>query len=117
MTVVEADKADDNYGILQENLADLKNFRDVNGKPFRIVELPMPRPVYYRKDERLPASYANFYIANGIVLVPVFNCPQDKVAIKILKGVFKDRRIVPIDCSAIIVGLGTCHCLSQQIPA
>ena len=116
VAVVEEDKADENFGILRENLAALRAFRGVDGKPFRIVELPMPRPVYYRKDERLPASYANFYIANGIVLVPVFNCPQDKLAIKILKGVFKDRRIVPIDCSEIIVGLGTCHCLSQQIP-
>ena len=117
ITVVEDNTADANHSILAENLAALKNFRDLEGRPFRIVTLPMPRPVYYRKDERLPASYANFYIANGIVLLPVFNCPQDKEAIRVLRGVFKTRKIVPVDASAIIVGLGTCHCLSQQIPA
>ncbi|MEI8012610.1 MAG: agmatine deiminase family protein [Candidatus Omnitrophota bacterium] len=117
VTVVEENKADANHTVLAENLANLKGFRDLDGKPFRIVTLPMPEPVYYRKDERLPASYANFYIANGIVLLPVFHCPQDKEAGRILQGVFKTRKIVPIDARAIIVGLGTCHCLSQQIPA
>ncbi len=117
VTVVEENKADDNHAVLARNLADLKSFRDLDGQPLRIVTLPMPAPVYYRKDERLPASYANFYIANGIVLLPVFNCPQDQEAIRTLAGVFKTRKIVPVDASAIIVGLGTCHCLSQQIPA
>jgi len=116
VTVVESDKADVNHKILEENLALLKAFRNLEGKPFRIVTLPMPEPVYYRKKERLPASYANFYIANGIVVVPVFGCSQDKEAVKVLKGVFKGRKIVPVDATKIVVGLGTCHCLSQQIP-
>ncbi|MBF0386554.1 MAG: agmatine deiminase family protein [Candidatus Omnitrophica bacterium] len=116
VTVIEPNKADKNHEICAENLALLKSFRDLDGRPFRIVTLPMPDPVYYRKDERLPASYANFYIANGIVLLPVFGCPQDKQAISILQKLFKSRSIVPVDASDLIVGLGTCHCLSQQIP-
>jgi agmatine deiminase len=117
VTVVEENKKDGNHEILKENLAMLKSFRNIDGSPFRVVTLPMPDPIFYRKDERLPASYANFYIANSIVLLPVFGCPQDKEAVRILKGLFKDRKIVPIDASDIIVGLGTCHCLTQQIPA
>ena len=116
MTVIEKNKADANYAICKENVELLRTFRDLDGKPFRIVTLPMPEPVYYRKDERLPASYANFYVANGIVLLPVFGCPQDKEAAVILGGLFKGRKIIPVDASNIIVGLGTCHCLSQQIP-
>lgn len=117
VTVEEKDKADVNHAICQENIRLLKEFTDIDGKPFRIVRLPMPRPMYYRKDERLPASYANFYIANGIVLVPVFDCPQDADALRILGKLFKGRRIVPVSAVDIIVGLGTCHCLTQQIPA
>lgn len=116
VTVVEENKADDNHAICEENLARLRSFRNLEGKPFKIVTLPMPKPVYYRKDERLPASYANFYIANKIVLLPVFGCAQDKEAVKILKPLFPGRKIIPLDASQIIVGLGTCHCLSQQIP-
>jgi agmatine deiminase len=116
VTVIEVNKQDGNYPILVENLKLLKTFRDLNGKPFRIVTLPMPRPVYYRKGERLPASYANFYVANGIVLLPAFGCPQDREAARILKSLFKGRQIIPIDATDIIVGLGTCHCLSQQMP-
>lgn len=117
VAVEEKNKADENHMICRENIELLKSFRDLDGKPFRIVTLPMPRPRYYRKDERLPASYANFYVANGIVLLPVFDCPEDKEAIRILGGLFKGRRIIPIDATDVIVGLGTCHCLSQQIPA
>jgi agmatine deiminase len=81
------------------------------------VTLPIPGPIYHRRGGRLPASYANFYIANGIVLLPTFNCPQDKDAVRILKGLFKGRRVVTIDATGIVIGLGACHCLSQQIPA
>lgn len=117
VTVVESDMSDDNYVICARNLALLRSFRNLDDKPFRIVTLPMPKPMYYRKGERLPASYANFYVANGIVLMPIFHCPQDKGAARILKGLFPGRKIIAIDASAIIVGLGTCHCLTQQIPA
>lgn len=116
VTVEELNKEDENYAICQKNIRLLKSFKNLDGKPFRIVTLPMPKPIYYRKDERLPASYANFYIANKIVLLPIFQCPQDKIAIKILKELFPTRKIVTIDAVDIIVGLGTCHCLSQQIP-
>lgn len=116
VTVVELNKEDKNYRICEENLSLLRSFTNLEGKPFRVVSLPMPKPVYYRKNERLPASYANFYVANGIVLMPGFGCAQDKEAARILKGLFKGRKIVTVDASAIIVGLGTCHCLSQQIP-
>lgn len=117
VTVEERNKQDKNYEICRDNIERLKSFRDLDGKPFCIVTLPMPAPRYYRKDERLPASYANFYIANGIVLLPVFDCPEDKDAIRILGRLFKGRRVVPIDATNLIVGLGTCHCLSQQIPS
>jgi len=116
VTVMEENKADANHAICGENLELLRSFRNRDGKPFRIVTLPMPDPVFYRKDERLPASYANFYAANGVVLLPVFGCSQDRQAAAILAKLFKGRKIVPVDATNIIVGLGTCHCLSQQIP-
>ncbi|NTV30169.1 MAG: agmatine deiminase family protein [Candidatus Omnitrophica bacterium] len=116
VTVVEDDPSDANYSFLKENLELLKSLRDLDGQPFRIVTLPMPEPRYYRKDERLPASYANFYVANGIVLLPTFDCPQDQEAVRILGKLFPGRQIVKIDATDIIVGLGTCHCLTQQIP-
>lgn len=117
VTVVEADKGDANYKILQENLSLLKSFSDIDGRPFRIVTLPMPAPRYYRKVQRLPASYANFYVANGIVLLPTFACPQDKEAARILGKLFPRRKVIAIDATDIIVGRGACHCLAQQVPA
>ena len=75
----------------------------------------MPEPVYYKGD-RLPASYANFYISNKYVIVPIFNCDKDKIALEIIQSVFTDRVVVGIDASDIVVGLGTFHCLTQQIP-
>src|SRR5690606_36468406 len=79
-------------------------------------ELPMPEPIY-NGGERLPARYANFYIANDQVLLPVFDCPADDVARDVLAAGFPDRRIVPIDCRALVAGLGALHCLTQQVPA
>ncbi|GAB4421590.1 MAG: agmatine deiminase family protein [Bacteroidia bacterium] len=115
VTVVERDPQDENYPILQENLALLREMRLRDGSPLRIVELPMPDPVEY-DGQRLPASYANFYIANGLVVVPTYRCAQDQAALDILQGCFPDRRVVGLDSTDIIWGLGSFHCLSQQEP-
>jgi agmatine deiminase len=116
ITVVEEEKSEENYPLLQQNLADLKKMRLLNGKALNIIELPMPDPVIYG-DQRLPASYANFYIANGSVIVPVFRCDKDDKALQIISDCFPGRRIVGIDSTDIIWGLGSFHCLSQQEPA
>lgn len=116
VTVVEADPADVNYGILQENLKRLRTLRDQDGHPLRIVELSMPGVVAYR-DQRLPASYANFYIANGLVLVPTFRHANDSRALEILQREFPDRRVVGLDSTELIWGLGSFHCITQQEPA
>lgn len=115
-TVVEHDKKDPNYTLLQDNLKRLKKARDAKGKPFKIVELPMPRPVMY-DGERLPASYANFLICNKVVLVPVFNDVADKVALTTLQQCFPKHDVVGIYARDLVWGLGTIHCLSQQEPA
>ena len=116
VTVVEENPSDVNYAPLQENLALLKSTQDQDGKALRIETLPMPAPVIF-DGQRLPASYANFYIANGIVLVPVFNDPNDRVALYTLAALFPDRQIVPIASRDLVLGLGTLHCLTQQEPA
>ena len=115
VTVVEENKKDDNYHILQENLQTLKTMRLLNGKQLNIVELPMPDPVIY-DGQRLPASYANFYIANAAVIVPTYRCTNDDRALEILQECFPDRKVVGIDSTDIIWGLGSFHCLSQQEP-
>ena len=115
-TAVELDKTDANYDLLQANLKRLKKARDANGKPFEIVEIPMPRPVMY-DGERLPASYANFLICNKVVLVPVFNDPADQVALTLLQRAMPERDVVGIYARDLVWGLGTIHCLSQQEPA
>jgi len=115
ITVVEENKNDENYHILQENLQTLKTLRLIDGKALNIVELPMPDPVYY-DGQRLPASYANFYIANSAVIVPTFRCKKDQTALDIIKQCFPDRKVVGIDSTDIIWGLGSFHCLSQQEP-
>ncbi|HEX5046941.1 MAG TPA: agmatine deiminase family protein, partial [Gammaproteobacteria bacterium] len=84
--------------------------------PLDVIELPMPEPQYLG-DQRLPASYANFYIANGAVLLPTFGCAQDDAARSILADCFPGRRVLPIDCRVLIAGLGALHCLTQQVPA
>ena len=115
VTVVEEDKNDENYHILQENLATLKTMRLLNGKQLNIVELPMPDAVVY-DDQRLPASYANFYIGNAAVVVPTYRSKNDDKALDILQQCFPDRKVVGIDSTDIIWGLGSFHCLSQQEP-
>jgi agmatine deiminase len=116
VTVVESHRADPNHEPLAENLRRLEQMTDQDGRRFNIVELPMPRPVIFR-GQRLPASYANFYIANKLVLVPVFNDPNDRVALNILAGVFPGRDVVGIYCRDLVWGLGTIHCMTQQQPA
>lgn len=115
VTVVEEDRNDVNYNVLQDNLKILSSSRLENGKQMNVVELPMPEPFYF-EDERLPASYANFYIANDSVIVPIFNSKNDNKAIYILEECFKDRKVIGIDSTEIIWGLGSFHCLSQQEP-
>jgi agmatine deiminase len=116
VTVVEPNKTDANHEPLQENLKRLKAARNQRGKQFNVVELPMPRPVVFR-GQRLPASYANFYIANGLVLVPTFHDPNDRVALNILAQLFPDREVIGIHCVDLVWGLGTLHCMTQQQPA
>jgi agmatine deiminase len=116
VTVVEERKSDGNYEILQENLHLLKEMRLEDGKQLNVVELPMPSPVIW-EGQRLPASYANFYIANEVVVVPTFRDKNDQKALDILEECFPSRRVVGIDSTDIIWGLGSFHCLSQQEPA
>lgn len=116
VTAVEENRSDENHHLLQENLDRLKKMRLEDGKQLNIVELPMPNPVVY-DDQRLPASYANFYIANESVIVPTFRDKNDDKALDILTACFPERRIVGIDSTDIIWGLGSFHCLSQQEPA
>lgn len=115
LTVVEADPEDENYEILQHNLKQLQAMKLENGHPLNIIELPMPNAVLC-EGERLPASYANFYIANKSVIVPTYQCPQDQVALEIIQSCFPNRKVVGIDSVDIIWGLGSFHCLSQQEP-
>ena len=116
VTVVEENKKDENYSILQENLKSLKKLRLENGKPLDIVELPMPAAVVY-EDMRLPASYANFYIGNKYVIVPTFRDKNDDRALQVLQSCFQDRKVIGLDSLDIIWGLGSFHCLSQQEPS
>ena len=116
VTAVEPNDRDANHEPLAENLARLKAARTLDGKQFTVVELPMPRPVVFR-GQRLPASYANFYIANGLVLVPTFHDPHDRVALNILAELFPDREVIGIHSVDLVWGLGTLHCMTQQQPA
>lgn len=116
LTVVESNPLDENYILLQENLAALKEMRLPDGRPLNIVKLPMPSPVIH-EDTRLPASYANFYISNAAVVVPTFRDVNDEKALEIIRNVFQDRKVIGIDSTDIIWGLGSFHCLSQQEPA
>jgi agmatine deiminase len=117
VTVIEKNRSDDNYDILRDNLKLLKKMRLPDDQPLNIVELPMPNPVIY-EDQRLPASYANFYISNENIIVPTFrDDTNDQEAIDILQSCFPDREVVGIDSVDIIWGLGSFHCLSQQEPA
>src|SRR5690606_35847862 len=115
VTVVEHNKKDLNYKPLQENLKRLQSAKLENGKSPKIVSLPMPKPLYF-DGIQLPASYANFLILNKCVLVPVFNDPNDRIALNILAQCFPEREVIGISAIDLIWGFGTLHCLSQQIP-
>jgi agmatine deiminase len=115
IAVVEENKKDENYALLQHNLKQLKQMRLLNGKQLNIVELPMPSELIY-EGQRLPCAYANFYIANKSVIVPTFRCAKDDRALDIIQSCFPDREVVGIDSTEIIWGLGSFHCLSQQEP-
>lgn len=116
VTVVEEDEDDANYEALHENLARLHEMKVEDGTELEVLTLPMPRKIA-RDGQRLPASYANFYIANKAVLLPVFADTHDAWAIAVLEKAFKGRKVVPIDCRELIWGLGAFHCLTQQQPA
>jgi len=115
VTMVEPNAQDENYSALQGNLGRLKAARTADGQKLEVVEIPMPRPVVF-EGRRLPASYANFYIANGVVLVPVFNDPNDRIALNTLVDVLPGREIVPIYSGDFIWGFGAMHCMTQQQP-
>jgi agmatine deiminase len=114
VAVVERNRRDANYEPLRENLELLREIR-ISGEPLEIIELPMPAEIH-REDLRLPASYANFYIANSVVLVPTFDDPNDEHAVDIIQDAFPERRVAAIDCRELIWGLGAFHCLTQQQP-
>ncbi len=116
IAAVEPDTSEANHAPLAENLKILKAARTLDGKQFTIVELPMPRPIVFRK-QRVPASYANFYVANGVVLVPTFHDPNDRVALNILAEAFPEREVIGVHCVDLIWGLGALHCMTQQQPA
>jgi agmatine deiminase len=121
LCAVEEDPEDANYKPLQENLKILKSMTDAKGRSFEIVTLPMPgvvggSSIDTRNLERLPASYANFYIANEVVLVPVFGHENDSRAVEIISRVFPGRRVVAINCEPLVWGMGTIHCVTQQQP-
>ena len=108
-------RQDPDYRALEENFERLQDYRLEDGRRAEIVRLPMPEPLYWRQ-QRLPASYANFYIANAVVLVPTFNDPADRQALGILAELFADRTVVGIHAVDLVLGLGTLHCLTQQQP-
>jgi agmatine deiminase len=116
VTVVERDASDENYLALADNLARLRQMTNLDGRPLEVVELPMP-PALFWQGQRLPASYANFYIANDIVLLPAFSTASDEQAAAVLKELFPTRDIVTLDCADLVWGLGAFHCLTQQVPA
>ena len=115
VTVVESDPKDPNYEPLRDNMQRLRAATDQDGKSLAIIELPMPSPVVF-EGRRLPASYGNFYVANGVVLVPVFNDPNDRVALDILADLFPEREVVGIYSGDLIWGFGAMHCMTQQEP-
>ncbi|MBY0513696.1 MAG: agmatine deiminase family protein [Gemmataceae bacterium] len=116
VAVVEADPAHPNHGPLRENLDRLRGMTDLDGGRLEVVTLPMPRPLPFA-GQVLPASYANFYAANGVVIVPTFNDPRDRTALGTLADLFPGREVVGIHCVDLVFGLGTLHCMTQQEPA
>jgi agmatine deiminase len=116
VTILEQDREESNYTVLAENLDRLRGMKDQDGNALTVEILPMPKPVFFN-GQRLPASYANFYIANGLVIVPTFNDANDRVALNTLAKCFPGREVVGIHCRDLVLGLGTLHCLTQQEPA
>lgn len=116
LAAVEEDPADDNYRLLQDNRRRLESLSTAKGEPLRVIELPMPKPVSI-EGQRVPASYANFYIANEVVLLPVFGQRNDECARAIVQECFPTRRVVALDSRDLIWGLGSFHCVTQQQPA
>lgn len=115
VTVVESNRSDENHDALAENRERLDAIRLDDGRPLKVIELQMPRPVEFEGD-RLPASYANFYIGNTRVVMPSFNDPADEPNRRALAQCFPGREVVAIDCTDLVLGLGTFHCLTQQVP-
>lgn len=113
LTVVEENKKDANYVPLQENLKRLREMKDEDGTPLSVLTVPMPK-AFMVEDRRMAASYANFYIANGVVLVPTYNQVSDTEALRVLGGCFPERKVIGIDCRELIWGYGSIHCASQQ---
>jgi agmatine deiminase len=111
----EENPDDDNHEPLSRNIEELAKMTDQEGRPFKIVRLPMPAPKFFN-DQRLPASYLNFYIANGLVVVPQYDDPADTIAVETLGNLFPDRRIVGLSALDLVWGLGAFHCLTQQEP-
>jgi len=116
VTVLEEERGDANYAALQENLTRLKSMKDQQGRALQVETLPMPKAVFFG-GQRLPASYANFYIANRLVIVPTFNDAHDRVALNTLSKLFPEHEVVGIHCRDLVLGLGTLHCMTQQEPA
>jgi len=116
VAVSEEDPADENYRPLHDNLTRLRSMRDRSGRPFEIVTLPMPAPTHI-EGQRVPASYANFYVANSVVLLPLYDAKTDRRALETLGRVFPTRRVAGIDCRDLVWGLGAVHCVTQQQPA
>src|SRR5262249_11117652 len=116
VTAVESNPSEENYAPLQENLDRLRAMTDWDGSKLEVIELPMPMPVVFNR-QRLPASYSNFYIANGLVMVPTFNDVNDRKALGILAELFPDREVVGIHAVDLVYGLGALHCMTQQEPA
>lgn len=113
---LEEDPADENYELLQDNYRRLQRATDAHGQHYNIATLPMPGRVGGRSADRLPASYANFYIANNVVLLPIFGHENDRRAIQIIQSLFPDRKVIPINCEPLVWGMGTIHCVTQQQP-
>ena len=115
VAAVEEDPQDENYHVLQENLRRLQFMTDLAGHPLNLLTLPMPPPVVHA-GQRLPASYANWYVANTVILLPTFGGPSDERAAEVLRRCYPDRQIIGIDCTEVVWGLGAWHCLTQQVP-
>ena len=116
VTVVQPDRLDPDHAPLADNLRRLRSLRDARGRRLEVIELPMPAPLYKDDGQRLPASHANFYICNAAVCVPVFGGTSDEQALSVLATCFPERRVVPVPCRHVVEGLGTLHCISQQLP-